>query len=99
MANRYEIPFKEQLEKKYQKHLLDILIDFRNQKMSIREISESTGFHYSTVRYWCAKYAITMHGGQRFHPKSNTAPKKEHHFIELFKAKKINLFNVLSRRW
>jgi transposase len=99
MANRYDIPFKEKLEQQYKKPLLDVLIHFRNKRMSIKEVSDITGFHYSTVRYWCSKYAITMHGGQRFHPKANLAQKRERHFVELFKAKTINTFNVLSRRW
>ncbi len=99
MANRYEIPFKETLEQQYKKPLLDVLIDFRNQGLTIKQVSELTGFHYSTVRFWCSRYAITMYREEYFPPKKHQSTVKESCFIERFRTKTINTFNVLSRKW
>ncbi|WP_203249702.1 hypothetical protein [Cysteiniphilum marinum] len=100
MANRYEIPFKEKLEQQYNKPVLDVLIDFRNQGLTIKEVAELTGFRYNTVRIWCAKYGIHLFSlGQKFHCRPKKAPKKEMSFIAQFHSKTLNTFNVLSRKW
>lgn len=100
MANRHEIPFKEQLEQQYKKPVLDVLIDFRNQGLTIKQVSDLTGFRYNTVRTWCAKYGIHLFSlGQKFHCHPKKTRKQEVSFIAQFRSKTINTFNVLSRKW
>jgi len=98
MADRYYTTFKVVLEAKYDKHIIDILMDFKCRGMSYFDVALETGFHAKTIRKWCYKYSIKFDvPKRRFYRKISAIEKTT--FLENFKSKSINIDNILSRRW
>jgi hypothetical protein len=98
MADRYYTTFKAVLEAKYDMHIVDIFLDFQKREMDYSEISSEVGFHVSTVKKWSYRYGFRfISPDHNFNPKYSR--KNPAIFLDLFRSKKINSSNLLSRRW
>ncbi|WP_203368647.1 helix-turn-helix domain-containing protein [Cysteiniphilum marinum] len=100
MANQYSDTFKDICNKKYKKHVANVLSDFRKKGMTYEEVAQLCDVHVSTVRRWSSKYAIRL-SFNRSTPfkRIHTEPQKTETFLDRFKEKHINSANFLSRKW
>jgi hypothetical protein len=93
--------FKDEVEVKFGKNIIDILLEYKRNNYSYFDVSKDVDFDVSTVKKWCYKYGIKLATTHEFSI-SKYSPlyqKKESDFMDNFRKNSLNKFNVLNRSW
>ena len=99
MANQYTASFNHIIQEKFGKSAKSLLMQYAEEKVTYERAAKITGMTTGTIRKWCARYGI------RLLAQSNGKKKKPIEDFSLlatkdiFKTKKLNIENVLSRQW
>ena len=99
MANQYTSSFNHVTQEKFGKSAQELLTEYANKKITYDEAAEMTGISISTIRKWCRFHNIFL-----YNKPSNKKQKPVEDFDllatkDIFKTKKLNIENVLSRKW
>ena len=98
MANQYSNDsFKAVVEAKYNMPITEVLRCFQRQGMTLKEVSEKTGFRETTVKKYALRYKCIL--ANIYKPKNDRC---EHELNELYtelRSDRLNRVNVLSRSW
>ena len=97
MANQHTDNFKNRLEAKHGKPLVEILRIFAGKGLNYAEVAKISGFKVVTVRNWCRKCRVSL-TPFRVDVKAEEV-QKNNAFMESLKVKSINRLNAYSRKW
>ena len=99
MANQYTASFDHIIQEKFGKSAKALLMQYAEEKVTYHQAAKITGMTIGTIRKWCARYDIRLLAQSDGKKKK---PVEDFSLLatkDVFKAKKLNIENALSRRW
>lgn len=98
MANQYSNDsFKAVVEAKYGMPVDKVLRRFQVQGMTLKDVSEKTGFKEYTVRRHALKYGVRI--TNEYDSKTEQYEQELNKFYTKLRSDRLNRVNVLSRSW
>ena len=98
MANQHSNDsFKAVIEAKYGMPINEALKRFQRQGMTLKEVSEKTGFRETTVKKYALRYNCKLTG--IYKPKDYCYEDELNELYTKLRSDRLNRVNVLSRSW
>lgn len=91
MANQYTGSLEHIVQTKFSMGAREWLEQCAAENLSYVDAQNRLGVTHGTIRKWARRYGIELSTPQK--------EEEDNKHIELFFAKEINAFNLLSRRW
>lgn len=91
MANQYSGSFEHKVFQRFGLSAEDFLKQCVSEGLSYAELEKRTGFTRGTLRKWAMRYELCLDNG--------IAEEKIDEFSKFFSDPRLNMYNLLSRRW
>lgn len=91
MANQYCGSFEHKVQQRFGVSAEDFLKQCADEGLSYAELEKRTGFTRGTLRKWAMRFELCLDAGVE-----ETKPDE---FSKFFSDPKVNVYNLLSRRW
>ena len=92
MANQYSGSFEHIIREKFVCSAREALEHCASDELSYADAAEKLGFKHGTIRKWAKRLDIKLKSGE-------PVRMKPEQFMRFFKAKNLNKYNLLSRKW